>query len=136
MDRSRAGGKSKVTRVWSPLAGAKFLWGLVTFGALFAFVAFIGDFWIASVVLFVTGISNMFFQVPMLTLMQQITEDRYRGRIFALRTALVRVITVVGLLGAGVLAERIGISVSVGIVGGVVLAVGLVGWMRPALREA
>lgn len=117
-------------------AGRKFLWGLVVFGGVFATASLVGDIWLSAIVLFVAGIANMFFQVPMVTLIQQVTAEEYRGRVFALRNALVRVVTVVGLLGAGVLADRVGVFAAMAIAGGLVFVVGMAGWTRPALREA
>jgi MFS family permease len=117
-------------------AGMKFLAGLATFGALLVFVGLMTDIWAAAAVLFVSGVANTWFHVPMITLLQRVTEDRFRGRVFALRTALVRVLAVLGLLGAGALAQRVGVAWAMGLVGVFVLAVGLVGFSRSALREA
>jgi MFS family permease len=117
-------------------AGLKFLAGLAAFGALLVVVGLMTDIWVAAAVLFVTGVANTWFHVPMVTLLQRVTEDRFRGRVFALRTALVRVLAVLGLLGAGALAQRVGVAWAMAIVGLFVFAVGLVGFSRSALREA
>ncbi len=117
-------------------AGAKFLWGLMVFGGVFAAVALVGDFWLAVALLFCAGVANVWFQIPMVTLIQQATEDEYRGRVFALRTVVVRIVTVVGLLGAGALAQALGVAPAVAVVGGFVFIVGVAGWTRRALREA
>jgi hypothetical protein len=99
-------------------------------------VGLVRDLWVATAVLFVAGVANTWFHVPMITLLQRVTEDRFRGRVFALRTALVRILAVLGLLGAGALAQLVGVGVAMGVVGVFVAVVGLVGFSRKALREA
>jgi MFS family permease len=94
----------------SARAGAKFLAGLVAFGVLLMVVGLVRDLWVATAVLFVAGVANTWFHVPMITLLQRVTEDRFRGRVFALRTALVRILAVLGLLGAGALARMLVLS--------------------------
>jgi MFS family permease len=129
-------GSLLVGRSGSDRAGPKFLWGLVAFGALFAGVALLRSIWPAMVVLLLVGVANMWFQVPMYTLLQQQTRESLRGRVFAARTTVIRVFTVVGLVGAGAAAERVGIPVVVAAVGLLVLVAGLLGWSRPSLRDA
>lgn len=55
---------------------------------------------------------------------------------FAAKATLSRIFTVVGFVGAGVLAERVGIGVAVAIIGGVVLLAGMAGFTRYSLRTA
>jgi MFS transporter, DHA3 family, macrolide efflux protein len=125
-----------VGRTGSDGAGVKFLSGLVAFGVLFSTLAFIPAMLPAMAVLAVIGIANMWFQVPMSTLLQQHTRESLRGRVFAARTTIVRVFTVIGLVGAGAAAERLGVPVVIGAVGVIVAAAGLLGWASPALRSA
>lgn len=120
----------------SARAGAKFLAGLVAFGGLLVLAAVSGDIWLSAGILFVAGMANMWFQIPMVTLIQQTAGEHYRGRVFTLRNVLVRAVTVVGLLGAGILADGIGVSAAMVVAGGLILLVGVVGWSRPALRAA
>lgn len=129
-------GSYLVGRSGSERAGMKFLTGLMLFGGLFALVAFIPTIWPAMVVLLLVGVANMWFQVPMATVMQQQTQESLRGRVFAARATVVRVFTVVGLIGGGVAAERFGVPAVVAVVGAIVLAAGLVGLTLPALRSA
>jgi MFS transporter, DHA3 family, macrolide efflux protein len=129
-------GSVLMARSGSGSAGAKFLSGLVAFGLFFAALAFAPTIWAAMPLLFVAGIANMWFQIPMATLLQQQTHESLRGRVFAARTTIVRVFTVVGLVGAGAAAEHLGIPVVVVTVGAIVAVAGLLGWASPALRSA
>lgn len=129
-------GSVMVGRSGSARAGTKFLWGLVAFGGLFAAVSLLHSIWTAMAVLLLVGVANMWFQVPMFTLLQQQTRESLRGRVFAARTTVIRVFTVIGLVAAGAAAERLGIPTVVGIVGLLVLVAGIFGWSRPSLRRA
>ena len=117
-------------------AGRKYLWGLIVFGGVFAALSLVHDLRIAAPLLVGVGIANMFFIVPMITILQRRTEDAVRGRVFAVRITISRVATVLGFAGAGIAAQRFGILPLVAVVGALVAAVGVVGFALPGLREA
>ena len=129
-------GSLLIARSGSRGTGTKFLSGLVLFGIAFASLAFVPSMWFAIPVMLIAGVANMRFQIPMATLLQQQTRDSLRGRVFAARVTIVRVFTVVGLVGAGAAAERLGIPLVVGAVGGLVALAGLAGCTSRALRSA
>lgn len=129
-------GSLLIARSGSRGTGTKFLSGLVLFGIAFASLALVPSMWFAIPVMLIAGVANMRFQIPMATLLQQQTRDSLRGRVFAARVTIVRVFTVVGLVGAGAAAERLGIPLVVGAVGGLVALAGLVGCTSRALRSA
>jgi MFS transporter, DHA3 family, macrolide efflux protein len=129
-------GSLLMARAGSHGAGTKFLTGLVAFGIFFAAIAFAPSLWTAMPLLVVAGMANMWFQIPMSTLLQQQTNEALRGRVFAARATVVRVFTVVGLVGGGAAAERLGIPLVVLVVGGFVAVIGLIGWASPSLRSA
>ena len=116
-------------------AGRKYLGGLVAFGAIFATLALVHDLRVALPLLVTVGIANVFFIVPMMTILQQRTEDATRGRVFAVRVTVSRVATVLGFAGAGLAAQRFGILPLVAVVGALVAVVGLAGLALPGLRE-
>lgn len=117
-------------------AGRKFLASLGVFGLAFALVALAPSLPLAMPLLVIGGIANMWFYVPGATIIQRTSEADYLGRVFAAKNALSRVSTVAGFLVAGVLAERIGLPVTVALIGGTIVVVSLFGWSRTALREA
>ena len=117
-------------------AGRKYLSGILAFGILMISLSFVKDIRIAAVVLFALGIANEFFGIPMLTLMQQNTEDASRGRVFAVRMTLTRVAAVIGLAGAGFAAQVYGVAPMIMVVGVVAACVGVFGFLMPALRRA
>jgi len=116
--------------------GRKYLKGIIAFGlALLAFM-FVRDLWVAAVVLFVAGIANQYFSVPMITLLQTYTESETRGRVFAVRATIARVAAVIGLAGAGVAAQLYGVVNSVVALGVFFVLVGVLGYAMPRLRQA
>jgi MFS family permease len=129
-------GSVLVGRSGSKNAGPKFLWGLLVFGISFASLALVHSLWVAIPVMLLAGVANTWFQIPMSTLLQQQTQDSLRGRVFAARVTVVRVFTVIGLVGAGVAAERLGVPLVVAAVGALVAVAALAGWASPALRSA
>ncbi|PKQ19522.1 MAG: hypothetical protein CVT66_09710 [Actinobacteria bacterium HGW-Actinobacteria-6] len=120
----------------SGAAGRKFLGSLTVFGLAFVLVAFAPGIWTTVPLLFIGGVANMWFYVPGATLIQRIARPELRGRVFAAKNAMSRVATTVGFFGAGLLADRIGLSSTVLLVGVLVVMVSAFGWSRPALREA
>ncbi len=116
--------------------GLKFLWGLLLFGVAFAAVSLADDIYIAMAVLFIAGITNMWFLIPATTIFQCTAQDCMRGRVMAASTTVVRVFTVVGMVVAGALTETYGTSVLAAMTGILVIAAAAIGWTRPSLRNA
>ncbi len=129
-------GSFSVGRTTTEASGRKFLLGLCAFGLFFGAVALAPSVAIAVPLLLVGGIANMWFQVPMATMIQKSSSGALRGRVFAAKATVSRLFTVVGFIGAGLLAERIGLGVAIAIIGGMVLVAGLAGFSRHALRTA
>ncbi|MBN2404113.1 MAG: MFS transporter [Coriobacteriia bacterium] len=129
-------GSFSVGRTTTEASGRKFLLGLCAFGLFFGAVALAPSVAIAVPLLLVGGIANMWFQVPMATMIQKSSSGALRGRVFAAKATVSRLFTVVGFIGAGLLAERIGLGVAIAIIGGMVLVTGLAGFSRHALRTA
>jgi len=116
--------------------GRKYLNGIIAFGlALLAFL-FVHDLWVAAVVLFVAGVANQYFNIPMITLLQTYTESETRGRVFAVRSTIARVAAVIGLAGAGLAAQMYGVVNSVVALGVFFVLVGVLGYAMPRLRQA
>lgn len=117
-------------------AGTKYLWGIVAFGALLIQFLWVPNLWVAAVVLFAAGIANQYFGIPMITMLQTHSESETRGRVFAVRTTIARVASVIGLAGAGFAAKAYGVVPAIAGVGALILMVGLLGFSMPRLREA
>lgn len=118
------------------MAGAtrSLLGGLLAFGALLALSAVAPSIvWLVPL-FFVMGIANTYFYVPMTTILQSRSLPSMRGRTMAAKQTLTRVLSVVGYVGAGLLAEAIGLSTTILAVSVLVTAIALLGWSRPALR--
>lgn len=112
------------------------LGGLLAFGALLALSVWMPSLlWLAPLFL-VMGIANTYFYVPMTTLLQTVTMPSMRGRTMAAKQTLSRILSIVGYIGAGALAEAIGLSPTILIVSALVITAALAGWSRRALRAA
>lgn len=114
-------------------AGRKLLWGLLVYSLLFALTAVVPSIAWAVPVLLAVGVSNMFFYVPIAAILQSVAVPDMRGRAFAAKQALSRVLSVVGFVSAGAVAERIGLTPTIVAVSVLVAAAALVGMSRPRL---
>lgn len=117
-------------------AGAtrKLLGGLSAFAALHFLLAVTpGVAWSVPVLL-AMGVANMYFYVPMSTVLQTSALPSMRGRVFAAKQTLSRAFSVAGFVAAGAVAEQLGVRQSIVIVSLLLLFVAAVGWSRPALR--
>jgi len=128
-------GSIAVGRSGSARVGRKFIQGMIAFGLLFGSIAMAPRLEVAMALLFLAGIANMWYHVPLITLVQRAAKTALLGRVLSARTAISRVFTVVGFVGAGALAQRVGIPVAVAAVGAIVFGAGLVGLGMPGLRE-
>jgi MFS transporter, DHA3 family, macrolide efflux protein len=129
-------GSVLVARTGPGRLGAKFLLGITMFGPAFALIAFASNIWVAAALILASGIANMFFFIPAITLFQTLSDSSVRGRVMAANTTATRVMMVVGLVVTGALAEKIALPalvLAVGLAAGVTAAIG---WMLRALREA
>jgi predicted MFS family arabinose efflux permease len=117
-------------------SGAKFLGGVLGVSAVCIAVGVFPLFAPALLLLFLGGIANMWCMVPMTTILQTHANADMRGRVFAARTAISRVAGVIGLVGAGALAQRIGVPQAFVVFGSGGALAALLGWLRPALRQA
>jgi hypothetical protein len=116
--------------------GWKIISAMVVFGIVLAGLALADRIVFALPLLAVTGVANMWFLVPSITLVQRLTPDSMRGRVLAARGTLAAVLSVAGMLLGGVLIERIGIVLSICVAAMPVLLGALVGVLNSAVREA
>jgi hypothetical protein len=72
----------------------------------------------------------------MITLLQTYTEAETRGRVFAVRSTIARIATVVGLAGSGVAAQVYGVQPMIAALGAYFVLVGALGYSMPRLRQA
>jgi MFS family permease len=81
--------------------------------------------WPAAILLAGAGIAGAFMLTAAMTLMQEHTTDRYRGRVFGALGAVEGVAIVVGTVAAGVLANVLGIVAVLSVQGAGYVAAGL-----------
>ncbi|MGB4442626.1 MAG: MFS transporter [Coriobacteriia bacterium] len=115
-------------------ATRKLLWGLTAFAALQFLLAVAPSIAWSVPVLLAMGVANMYFYVPMSTVLQTASMPSMRGRAFAAKQTLSRAFSVAGFVAAGAVAEHLGVRQSIVLVSAVLVLVAAVGWSRPALR--
>ena len=129
-------GTLTVGRTSPEASGLKVLAGLTVFGLAFAAVAFAPTIWLAAPLLVITGMANMWFLIPSITLVQRFSRESLRGRVLSARQTITRIASAASIVLAGVAVERIEMPVVILAVGALVLLAALWGWTRHSLRAA
>jgi MFS family permease len=129
-------GAMAVARSGPGRPGLKFLFGVGTFGLALAAISLAGNIWLAMALLVIGGIANMWFFIPATTIYQTRSTAELRGRVMAAYATASRVAMVIGIVVTGAMADRVPVSMLALVVGVAAILVALVGYLRPALREA
>lgn len=127
-------GSIAVGRSGTEGAVRKLLAGLMAFGGLLALVTLAPSLGWAVPLFLLMGVANMYFFVPMATVLQTVTTPAMQGRAFAAKQTTSRVFSVIGYLGAGALAQEVGLLSAILLAAGIVGAAALIGWSMPHLR--
>jgi uncharacterized membrane protein len=110
--------------------------GFIAVGALLIGIGFVRDPFVAIALFFLSGVANMVFLIPNITLFQERTPQRLMGRVVSTRQALVFGVMALAMGVSGWLAELIGPEVVL-MLGGVICAgAGIGGLLMPAMRRA
>ena len=116
--------------------GPLILIGLVIMGAGYGVLALIAELWVAVGILVVSGVANMLFLIPSITLVQQLTPDAFRGRVLGFRGTLITTALITSNALMGLLGERYGVQPMFGVAGGLLALVGLLAFLVPSARDA
>ncbi len=116
--------------------GRKIVASMTVFGIVLSGLALADRIALAMPLLVVVGAANMWFLVPTITIVQRLTPDSFRGRVLAARGTLMSVLSVTGMLLAGLLIDRIGFVLAIFIAAMPVLLGALFAVLSPAVREA
>lgn len=129
-------GSIAIGRTGSRGATRKLLWGLTAFAGMLWLLAVVPTVALAIPVLLAMGIANMYFYVPMSTVIQTTASPNMTGRAFAAKQTLSRIFSVGGFVLAGVITERVGIQPSIVFASLFMAVIAAIGWTRPQLRAA
>jgi MFS family permease len=116
--------------------GWKVVWAMIVMGSGLACLALATRIGYAIALLFVTGVANMWYFVPSITLVQRLTPDELRGRALAARNTVASVALVAGMLLGGVMLEVMDIRIAIFLSAIPVLLGALLAVSNRALREA
>jgi MFS family permease len=116
--------------------GRLILWSVALFGVAVCLASTTASLWLAAALAGVTGLANIGFLVPSVTLVQQQTPSELRGRVLGVRLMLTYAAFAASNAAAGALSERLGVETLMLWVGAATLALAVAAYAWPALREA
>jgi MFS family permease len=116
--------------------GPMIIAGFVLMGLSLVAAGLTTDPYLAIAAFFVTGLGNMLFIIPTITLFQEQTPQRLMGRVISSRQALVFGSIALAMGISGWLSEIIGAGMVLLVFGAICAAAGSLGAFVPAMREA
>jgi MFS family permease len=110
--------------------------GFVSIGLALAAAGFVSNPFVAIGIFFLTGVANMLFLIPNITLFQERTPQRLMGRVVSTRQALVFGVMAISMGVSGWLAGVVGPALVLIGAGLICAAAGFAGIFVPAMRNA
>jgi MFS family permease len=115
--------------------GRLLLTGFAIYGLLLVALALVPSFEFAAALFTITGVINVVFYVPNVTLSQELTPPELRARVFGARIALLNISWLPIIILSGALADAVGVSLLIAAAGLVTLAAALAGAFIPLVRD-
>lgn len=84
----------------------------------------------AIILLFTLGIFNSFISVPANTILQQDSDSHMRGRVYGVLTSATGGVSLLPVVFSGILADELGIGLTMALLGLVIAAVGIYHYLR------
>jgi MFS family permease len=117
-------------------AGMLIIWGTLGVGVTCVLAGLTTALWVAIVILFVQGVANMIYYVPVISLTQRQAPDHIRGRVMSTRFLLVQAGLLVGMAISGPLTDRLGAPLVFATSGILIICVAALGASSRSLRTA
>ena len=117
-------------------AGPLILLGLAGVGLSTLLTGLAQTLWVALLALFVGGIFNMLYYVPLISVTQREAPDHVRGRVMASRFLLAQTSILLGMALAGPLTHRLGASTLFVVAGTLIACAAIGGIASPGVRNA
>jgi putative nucleotidyltransferase with HDIG domain len=117
-------------------AGALILSGVALIGAGYALAGLLGSFMLALLFLFVCGVANNLYLVPLLSVTQAEAPDYIRGRVMSTRFLVAQGGLLAGIVLAGPLTDSVGAPLVFGAAGLILVSAALTGLAFKNLRGA
>lgn len=111
------------------------LGSLLLQGCFLIVLGFIGELWLAMIVIAGLGVCGPFYSTISSSLYARMVPDRLRGRVMSARLLVGGSLQPVGSYGAGGIAQVLGVPVMFMIAGAITLISSTIGFMIPALRQ-
>ena len=117
-------------------AGVLILTGVALIGVGYALAGLLGSFILALLFLFVCGVANTLYLVPLLSVTQSEAPDYIRGRVMSFRFLVAQGGLLAGIALAGPLTDRVGAPLVFGAAGLILASAALTGLAFKNLRDA
>jgi len=115
--------------------GHLLLTGFAMYGVLLVALAFAPSFELAVVLFAITGVVNVVFYVPNVTLSQELTPPDLRARVFGARIALLNLSWLPIIVASGALADLVSVPLLIAVAGLFTLVSAIVGAFIPIIRD-
>jgi MFS family permease len=115
--------------------GRLLLVGFAVYGVILVTLALTPSFEFALVLFFLTGVVNVLFYVPNVTISQEITPPELRARVFGARMALLNLSWLPVIVISGALADSVGVPLLIAAAGVLTFAGALIGVLVPIVRD-
>jgi predicted MFS family arabinose efflux permease len=103
-------------------------------GAVLIWLAFVTNITLALVLILVLGLGNIYITSSIQTILQHRIPRQIRGRVFGVQNMLVNSAFTFPVVLFGIVADLWGVVMAIGVLGGVVLAMGLAGIFLPKFK--
>lgn len=110
--------------------------GFAMWGTVAGLIAVAPNFTVALLLFGLLGAANVFFFVPTVTIMQEVTPPEIRARVFGARIALSNLSWLPLVFVSGVLGDAVGVDVLIAVAGLVTVATAVVASFVPAIYDA
>jgi MFS family permease len=109
--------------------------GILGQGVVAMTFAFIHNFYLAGIVMFIEGLYNGLFVIVVITLVQQLTPSEIRGRVVGVRNIGVDGATALGSAAGGIVLATVSYSTMWVAIGAIIVLASLAVWARPEVRN-
>jgi MFS family permease len=117
-------------------AGTLILAGVFGFGVMYALTGLVQNVWLAGALLGVGGAASTVYYVPLISVTQRESPDRFRGRVMASRFLLAQAGLLGGMAIAGPLSDRLGANMVFVTAGVLLIGASALGFAFRDMREA
>lgn len=115
--------------------GTVLITGFASYGTMLLLMAMAPSLEILLLVAALSGVANILFYVPNVTIAQEATPPEYRARVFGARIALLNLSWLPVIIFSGAIGDSTGVSLLIGLAGILTLLTATAGALVPSIRD-